>query len=140
MNFLFLWRAASVADNAAVNLNGMSKLLAFKLLTFSLIAYFITLKVKEVYDRNSPSCIILEIFVFDILGVPGKLFAKAWQISAIFLPASNTFYGKIVLLLDLLIIFDDNLKVTSLFTANFNLLSREFDNFRFTLLYWFILC
>ena len=45
-----------------------------------------------------------------------------------------------LLSLELPIIFDDNHKTTSvsLFTADFNLLSCEFDRFTFKLLYWII--
>ena len=65
-----------------------------------------------------------------------ELFAKALQTSGTRRSVSNGLCGKIVLSLEIPIIFDDNVKVTlvSLFVPNFNFSSQELDNFDFALL------
>ena len=63
--------------------------------------------------------------------------AKALRRFATCLLVKNNLCGKLVSSSELQIIFDDNLKITSvsLFIADFNLLSCEFDNFTFKLSY-----
>ena len=70
-----------------------------------------------------------------------KLFAKALRIFVTCLLVNNNSFGKLILSLELPIIFDDNLKTTSVlfFIADFHFLSCEFDSLTFKLLYWVIL-
>ena len=53
---------------------------------------------------------------------------------------NNDLCGKLFWLLELAIMLDHDLKATSIsfFIADVHLLSYEFDNFTFTLLYWVI--
>ena len=57
--------------------------------------------------------------------------AKALRRFATCLLVNNNLCGKLTSSSELLIIFDDNLKITSvpLFIADFNLLSCDFDNY-----------
>ena len=104
--------------------------------------------------RNPPDCIILDNLLFDNLISVHKLFAKALPIFATCLLVNNNSCEKLILLSELSIIFDDNLKTTSVFLcvsvcvcvcvcvcvfADFNLSSCEFDSFTFKLLYCAIL-
>ena len=68
-----------------------------------------------------------------------KWLAKALRRFEIYLLVNNNLCGKLVSLS--LIIFDDNLKTTSIlfFIADLILLICEFDNFTFKLLYCVIL-
>ena len=66
---------------------------------------------------------------------------KALRKFATCLLVTKNLRGKLVLFSGLPIIFDDDLKTASIsfFTADFNLLSCEFDSFTFKLFYWVIL-
>ena len=66
-----------------------------------------------------------------------EFFAKAVQRFATCLLVNNNSCRKLVLSLELPVIFDDNLKTVSVlfFVADFNLLSCEFDSFTFKLFY-----
>ena len=70
-----------------------------------------------------------------------ELFAKASQRFATCLLDNINLCGKLIESSELPIIFDDNLKTTSVlfFIADFNLLSSQFDSFTFKLLYSIIL-
>ena len=70
-----------------------------------------------------------------------ELFAKALWRYATYLLVNNNSSAKLVLSLEVQIIFDDNLKTTSALVciADFNLLSCEFDGFTFKLLCWVFL-
>ena len=91
--------------------------------------------------RNPPYCMILEVEVFDNLISFDKLFAKTSLRFATCLLVNKNSCAKLVLSSELPIIFDDNLKTSSVlfFTVDFNLLSCEFDSFNFKLLYWAVL-
>ena len=65
--------------------------------------------------RNPPDCIILDNLLFDNLISVHKLFAKALPIFATCLLVNNNSCEKLILLSELSIIFDDNLKTTSVF-------------------------
>ena len=119
---------ASTAYAAAVSSRGIKILLANCLIEFFIIG-------ATSLPRNPPKCIILVIFVFDSFVSGDELFAKALRSFETFLSVSNNLCQKLVLSLELPIIFDDSFSVTSVsfFVANFNLSSCEFDNFMFTL-------
>ena len=89
--------------------------------------------------RNPPDCIIFDNWLFDNLISVDEWFVKALQIFATYLLVNNYWWGKLVSLSP--IILGDTLKTTSdsFFIAEFNLLSCEFDSFRFKLLYSVIL-
>ena len=65
---------------------------------------------QEVYP---PSCIILDNWVFDSLILTGKLFAKALQRFATCLLFHSNLWGNFDSSSELPVIFDDNLKSTS---------------------------
>ena len=66
-----------------------------------------------------------------------ELFVKALRRFATCRLVNNNLWGKLVLSSELPIIFNDNLRSTSVlfYIADFNLLSCEFDSFTFKLLY-----
>ena len=66
-----------------------------------------------------------------------ELLANALRLIQTCLPFNNNSCGKLVLSLESPIILGDNLitRSFSFFIAYFNLLSYEFDNFTFTVLY-----
>ena len=90
--------------------------------------------------RSPPVCIILCNCIFDSFILADELFTKALQIFATCLLVNNNSCRKLVLPLELPIMFDDNFIVNSFafFVVDFTLLSCEFINFAFTL-YWVIL-
>ena len=59
----------------------------------------------------------------------------------LYVSVSNIWWGKLVSSLKFSVNFDERFKVTSVpfFIPDFNLLSCEFDNFIFNVLYWVIL-
>ena len=85
--------------------------------------------------RKPPDCIIFDNWVFDNLISADELFAKDLRRFETCVLVNNNVWGKLVSLSP--IIFDDNLKTTSvsLFIAEFNLLSYEFDSCTLKLLY-----
>ena len=115
-------------------------LLLMKLLAIGLITFFIN---GNPVFRNGPSnlpksppdCIILDNWVCDNFISVDKWFEKALRKFETCLLVNNNLWGKLVSLSP--IIFDDNLKTTSVsfFIADFSLLSCEFDSFKFNLLY-----
>ena len=86
--------------------------------------------------KNLPFCILVNCAFDNLISVDVWL-AKALRIFATCLLVNNNLCGKLVSSSELPIIFDDNLKTTSVsfLIADFNLLSCEFDNFTFKLLY-----
>ena len=118
---------ASAADAAAVNPNGIETLLANGNPVLS--------NGPRRLPRNPPDCTNLDNRIFYSLLSVDKLFAKALRRSATCLLVNNNLCRNVVSSLEWTIIVDDN----HFFIANFNLLSCEFDNFTFKLLYWFIL-
>ena len=86
--------------------------------------------------KNQPFYILVNC-AFDNLISVNMWLAKALRRFATCLLVKNILCGKLVSSSELSVIFDDNLKITSvsLFIANFNLLSCEFDNFTFKLLH-----
>ena len=95
---------------------------------------------QEVYQVNDPDCTILNNWIFDGLILTNHLLAKDLQGFATCLSVNNNLFGKLVLSSESPIILGDSLKITSIwvFTAVFNLLSSEFNSFKFRWLYWVI--
>ena len=87
--------------------------------------------------KNLPFYILVNCAFGKLISVDVWL-AKALRVFATFLLVNNNLCGKLASSSGLPIIFDDNLKNTSVpfFIADFNLLSCEFDNFTFKLLYF----
>ena len=73
--------------------------------------------------RNPPDCIILDIWVFDNLISADELFAKDLRRFATCLLVNSSSCRKLITSSELPIIFDYNLKTTSVsfFIADFNL-------------------
>ena len=88
--------------------------------------------------KNPLDCIIFDNWVFDNLISSDKWFGNALRRFETCLLVNNNFWGKLVSLSPTKL--DDNLKITSFsfFIADLNLLSCEFDNFTFKLLYYVI--
>ena len=137
----FLCIPVSAADAAAINLNAIKTLLGNGLITFFINGSPVFNNGPRSLPRNPPDYIILDNWVFDNLTPVHELFAKTLGRFATYLLLNNNLWGKLVSSSELPIIFDDNLKTTSvlLFIADFNLLSCEVDSFTFKLLYWAIL-
>ena len=131
----YLCIPASAADAAAVNPNGINTILANGLIIFDIKGNPVFSNGRNNLPKNPPDCIILDNWVFDNLILADEVFAETfWRFKTCLL-VNNNLWGKLVSLSP--IIFDDNFKTTSfsLFIADLNLLSCEFDNFTFKLLY-----
>ena len=92
----------------------------------------LSLMIQGVYEESN-LIVLFKKFVgfFGNSILAGKLFAKALRNLSICLSANNNLCGKLFSLLESPIIFDNNLKFTSVefFVAGFNWLSCKFDNF-----------
>ena len=117
-----------------VNPRGIKRPLASGLITFFINGNPVFSNGLRSLPRNPPDYIILGNWVFDNLISVDKYFAKALRRFATCLLVNNNLRGKFVSFSP--IIFDDNLKTTSVsfFGADFSLLSCEFDSFTFKLL------
>ena len=73
---IFLWIAASDADAAAVNLNGIKALLANGLDTFFIKSNPVFSNGPKGLPKNPPDCPILCNWVFDNFILPGEPFAS----------------------------------------------------------------
>ena len=122
---VFLCISASGADTAAVNLNGIKTLLANGSVTVFINGNPVSNNGSGSLPRNPPDCNILDNYVFDLQLV-------YWLV---------ILYVEFIASSELPVIFNDNLKITSVsfFIAAFYLLSCKFDSFTFKLLYWAIL-
>ena len=76
---IFLWIAASVADTAAVNPNGIKTLLANGLSTFPIKGNPVFSNGPKGLPKNPPDCPILCNWVFDNFILAEELFVKALQ-------------------------------------------------------------
>ena len=96
---------------------------------------------QEVYEEILLIVLFLDNWVFDSLILTDELLGKDLWRSATCLLVNINLCGKWVSSSELPITFDDSFKIASVsfFTANFNLLSCEFDTFTFKLSYWVIL-
>ena len=126
----FLFIAASVADAAAVKPNISNGLIT----DFKKGNPDFNNGTKNL--KNPPFCILVNCAFENLISIDVWL-AKALRIFETCLLVNNSLCGKLASSSELSIIFDDNLKIKSVqfFIADFNLLSCEFDNFTFKLLY-----
>ena len=74
---MFLWIAASVADTAAVNPNGIKMLLANGLSTFHIKGKLVFSNGLKSLPKNPPACPIFYNWVIDNSILANELFAKA---------------------------------------------------------------
>ena len=73
----FLWIATSVADAAAININGVKTLLASCLSAFPIKNKWVFSNAHKSLTRDIPNCPILWNWVFDNVVFFDKLFANA---------------------------------------------------------------
>ena len=134
---IFLCIPASAADAVAVNPNGIKTFLTNGLVTFFVKGNLVFSNGTESLPKNPPDW-IWDNSVFDNLISVDKLFTKALRRLANCLLVSNNSCGKFyhqdyqsyLMIISTSVLF---------FIADFNLLSCQFDNFTFKLLYWGIL-
>ena len=74
---IFLWRAASVSDAAAVNSNSIKTLLANGLSTFPIKGNLVFSNSRKSLPKNRQYCPIFCKWVFDNVTLAEELFAKA---------------------------------------------------------------
>ena len=120
---IFLWIAASVADAAVVNFNGIQTLLGNDLSIFFI-------KSSPIFSRKSlpknlPDCLILCNWVFHNFKLADELFAKALQNLETFVLFNYNFCRKLFSLLESSSLF---------FFPGFNLFSYELNKFTFKVL------
>ena len=126
-------------DATAVNPKGITTLLANGLNTFFINGSPVFNNGSRSLPRNPPNCTILDNWVFDNLISVEEIFSKALQRFGTCLLVINNFWGKLISSSPTILCV--NLKTTSvsIFIADFNLSSCEFDSFTFKLFYCVIL-
>ena len=115
--YIFLWIAASVADAAVVNPNGIKSFLASGLSNVPVFR-----NVPKSLPKNPPNCTILWNWVFDNFILAKEPFARAlWSFENCVLVNKNL-CGKLFLSLESLTTFDESFNVTSVpfFIPDFN--------------------
>ena len=112
---IFLCITASAANVSAVNPNGVKTLLANELITFVINCNPVFNIGPRNIPRNTPDCIILNNWVFDSIISVDELIAKALQRFATYLLVKRKSCEKLTSSSELRMIFDDNLKTTSLY-------------------------
>ena len=139
-SIIFLWIAAYVADDAAVNPNGIKTLLVSGLSTFLIKGGPVFSNSLKCLLKNPPYCLILWILVFDTFIIADKPFAKALRSLETCQLVNNNLWGKLFESLESPTIFDENFQVNSVSISvySFNLLSYGLHNFTFKVLYWVI--
>ena len=117
-----VWIATSHADAVAVNSNCIKTRLINGLSTFTINDNPIFINGPRILPRNPTDCTILDNWVFDNFILGDELFAKILRSFETCLSVSNNSCGKLVLSLESPIMFDENLRVTSVafFDASFN--------------------
>ena len=106
---IFLWIAASVADAAAVNPNGIKRLLASGLSTFFIKGNPVFSKGPKSLLKNPLDYFTLCNWVFDNFMLAEELFQKALWSFEIYLFVNNNLFSS----LETPTIFDESFKVTS---------------------------
>ena len=91
--------------------------------------------------RNPPDFSILWNWVFNIFILTDEPFARVLASYETCVLLNNNLCGKLFSSLESPKTFDESFEVTSLpfLIPDFNLLSWEFDNFMFKMLYWVVL-
>ena len=133
---LFLWIAASVADAAAVNRNGIKTILACVLSTFFIKDKPVFSTGPKSLPKNPPDGPALCNRVFDDCILDDEPLTKAFQTLKTCVLVNSNLHGKLFSSLESPTTFDESFKVTSVsfFIWDFNLLSCELDNFTFKVL------
>ena len=121
------WIAASVADAAAANLNGIKTLLANGLSTFFIKGKPVFSNGRRSLPKSPPDCLILCNWVFDDFTSAEEPFETALRSFETCLLVNNNLCGKLFPSLEQPTTFNKNFKVTStaFFISDFNLLSCE---------------
>ena len=129
---IFLWIAASNADAAAANPNGIEILLANSLSTFPVKGNLFFSNGTKGLAKNTPDW----VWVFHNYILTEELFAKALQSFETCVLLNRNLCGKLFLSLESQTKVDEISKVTSVpfFIPDFNLISCELDNFTFKVL------
>ena len=138
---IFLWIAASVANAAAVNANGIKTLSANGLSTFLIKGNPVFSNGLKILPKNPPDCPILCNWIFDNFILVDEPLAKALRSLEICVLVNNNLYGKLFSSLESPTTFEEIFKITSIafFIPDFNLLSCDLDYFTSEVLYWVIL-
>ena len=110
---ILLCTPASAANAAAVNPNGTKALLAYGWITLFINGNPVFNNGRSSLPRNPRDCIILDNWVFANVISVDELLGNVLQRLSICLLINNNSCGKLVLSSQLPIIFDDNLKTTS---------------------------
>ena len=133
---MFLWIPELVVYSAAVYPYGIKTLLANGWSAFLINGKSVFSNGPRSLLRNPLVCIIFDIWVFDNCILAKKIFSNILLRFATCLLVSNNLSKKLVLSLELQIIFDERYIVTlvSFSVADFNLLSCKSDKFIFILL------
>ena len=105
---IFLWIAASVADVAAVNPNGIKTLLANGLSIFPIKGNPVFTNDIKSLPKNPLDCPILCNWVFDNFMLAEELFAKASQSLETCVLGNENLFGKLFLSLESPILFDES--------------------------------
>ena len=108
---------ASALDAAVVDLKGIKMLSVNGLTTFFINGSPIFDNGPTSLQRNPPDYTILDNRVFDNLLSADEWFAKALRRIETFLLVGYSSSGKLILLSESPIIFDDNLKTTSVLSS-----------------------
>ena len=117
---IFLWIAASVADAAAVNPDGIKTLLANGLSTFLIKGKPVFGNCPKTLPKNPRDCPILCNWVFDNFILADKLFAKALSSLETWVLANNNLWGKLFALLESPTTFEEILSyVSTIFYSRF---------------------
>ena len=133
--------AASTADAAVVNPNGIKTLLVSCVSTFLADGKPVFNNGPRSLARNPPDSMILGIYVFDNLTSADKLFAKIYKylklVNQLASPSARTSFLLNVIPMK----FDDSIQVTpvAFSVAGFNFSSFDLENFIFKVLHWVIL-
>ena len=104
---------ASAADAAVVNRKWIKALLVNGLITFFISGNPVFSNGPRSLLRNAPNCIILDIWVFHNLISVDDLSVKTLPRFETCLLVNNNSCGKLILSSESAIIFDDDLKTTS---------------------------
>ena len=128
---IFSWIAASAADAAAVNPNGIKTLLANGLILFRSKGNPAVSNGPKILLQNHPDCPILCNWVFDKFISAEGLLAKALRSLETCVLVNNKLCRKVFSSLESPTTFDEIFKVTLVLTfiPDFKLLSCELDNF-----------
>ena len=130
--------STAAAAAAAANPNGIKTYLTYGLSVFFIKGKPVFSKGPRSLARNTPDCTILDSSVFNNFTLADEIFAKVLRSLQTCLSVNYDLCEKLVLSLELPIIFDERVNVTSVavFIPDFNLSNCELVNFTVKLSYW----